>query len=118
MAQSRTQLRKTIKDAYTLKLMEMLGASEDVLQIKDNEICFPVVDPEGNEDFIKITISIPTGANKGTDPFDGYAEAEDYQMSKKAKAEKAQKAAEAKAKKVARDAAYRAKKAEQLASRA
>ena len=41
---------------------------------------------------------MPTGANKGTEPYDGYAEAESYELAQKVKAEKAQATAEAKAK--------------------
>lgn len=117
MAASRTQLRKTIKDAYTLKLMEMLKDSEDILQIKDNEFCFPVVDPEGNEDFIKITVAIPIGAGNGAEPFDGYAEAESYEVTKAQRKLKALNAAEKKEAKIKRDEMYRQKKSEQMLTR-
>ena len=36
-------------------------------------------------------VKIPTGANKGTEPYDGYAMAEDYELKVKAKEEKAKK---------------------------
>ena len=64
-----------------------------------------------------LTCKIPTGANKGTEPYDGYAMAEEYEMKLKEKAEKAKRAAEAKAKKIAKDEAYRKKKAEQVENR-
>lgn len=119
MAKSRTQLRNESKAYYVAKLMEFLGESgEDCLRTKDAEFCFPITDAEGNEDFVKITVAIPTGSNGGADPYDGYAEAEDYQMKKAEKVEKAKAAAEAKAKKAARDAEYRAKKAAQKLAQA
>ena len=97
--------------------MEFFGTTEEVLRVGSNEIAFPVVDSEGNEDFIVLTCKIPTGANKGTESYDGYAMAEEYEMKLKEKAEKAKKAAEAKATKIAEDEAYRKKKAEQVESR-
>ena len=117
MAKSRKQLREEVKAQYMEKLIGFFQESEEVLRVGSNEIAFPVVDSEGNEDFIVLTCKIPTGANKGTEPYDGYAMAEEYEMKLKEKAEKAKKAAEAKAKKIAKDEAYRKKKAEQVESR-
>lgn len=110
MAKSRKQLREEIKAEY-LELLRatLVGAGEDVLRVKSNEIAFPVTDSEGNEDFVVITVKVPTGANKGTEPYDGYAMAEEYEMHNREKAEKAKKAAEAKAKKIERDRVYREK---------
>ena len=117
MAKSRKQLREEVKTIYVEKLIDFFKETEEVLRVGSNEIAFPVVDSEGNEDFIVLTCKIPTGANKGTEPYDGYAMAEEYEMKLKEKAEKAKKAAEAKAKKIAKDEAYRKKKAEQVESR-
>ena len=118
MATSRKILRESVKAEYVAQLSEFLdNAGEEVLRVGSNEIAFPVTDAEGNEDFIVLTVKIPTGANKGTEPYDGYAMAEEYQMKQEAKAEKAKKNAEAKAKKIARDKAYREKKAEQAQNR-
>jgi hypothetical protein len=75
---------------------------EEVLQTASNELAIPVVDAEGGEHFIVITVKVPTGSRDG-DAYDGYAVAEDYAMKcaeRKAKAEeKARKDAERKAKK-------------------
>ena len=109
MAVSRKQLRENVKQVYIEKLIEFFKDSEDVLRVGSNEIAFPVVDSEGNEDFIVLTCKIPIGANKGTEPYDGYAMAEDYEMKLKLKAEKKAKADEAKKKKIERDKAYREK---------
>ena len=109
---SRKQLREEVKVEYVEKLIEFFSETEEVLRVGSNEIAFPVVDREGNEDFIVLTCKIPTGANKGTEPYDGYAMAEEYEMKLKEKAEKAKKSAEAKAKKIERDKIYRQKKEE------
>lgn len=113
MVVSRKQLREQVKAAYMEKLIDFFKDSEDVLRVGSNEIAFPVVDSEGNEDFIVLTCKIPTGANKGTEPYDGYAMAEDYEMKLKKKAEKKAKADEAKKKKIERDKKYREKLKEQ-----
>jgi hypothetical protein len=91
----RTQWFDTFK-----KFLE--GQGEEVLQTASNEIAIPVVDAEGGERFIVVTIKVPTGSRDG-DAYDGYAVAQDYTMKceeRKAKAEeKARKDAERKAKK-------------------
>lgn len=89
MATTRTALRNALKAQYLEKVMEAF-ASEDVLRIKSNVVAFPVVDTEGNEDFITITVSVPTGSRDDGEPWDGYAEAEAYQMKEKEKKEKAE----------------------------
>lgn len=118
MAVSRKELRNELKTKYVETLIDLLGVQgEEVLRVKEHEIALPVTDREGNEDFIKITVAIPTGANKGTEPYDGYEMAEEYQLKLKEKAEKKAKAEEVKAKKIERDKRYREKKAEQAKKR-
>ena len=92
------------------------GSGEEVLRVKSNEIAIPVVDKDGEDNYVVITIKVPTGSRDG-DPYDGYGEAESYAMNVAAKAEKAKADAEKKAKKIARDEALRAKKAENKAKR-
>ena len=83
-----------------------------MLRVKSNEIAIPVVGCEGNEDFLVVTVKVPTGANKGTEPYDGYEMAKDYERGLEAKEEK-RKAKEAeKAKKIAKDKEIREKKGE------
>lgn len=113
MAVSRKVERELVRSAYLALVSEFLSTQgEQVLRVKSNEIAIPVVGCEGNEDFLVITLKVPTGANKGMEPYDGFAMAEDYALSLKAKAEKAEATAKAKAKKVARDAEVRKRKAE------
>lgn len=92
------------------------GSGEEVLRVKSNEIAIPVVDRDGEDNYVVITIKVPTGSRDG-DPYDGYGEAESYELSCKQKAEKAKADAEKKAKKIERDRAYRAKQAENKAKR-
>lgn len=114
MAVSRKVERDLIPNHFLNLVADFLDKhGEEVLHVKSNGIAIPAVGCEGNEDFLVITFSVPTGANKGMEPYDGYAEAEDYEMKLKAKAEKAKANAEKKAKKMARDAEIRKRKSEQ-----
>lgn len=112
MAVSRKVEREMLRNEHLYKIIDYLNDDNDVLRVKSNEIAIPVVGCEGNEDFIVITVKVPTGANKGLDPYDGYAEAESYELKLKEKSEKAKANAEKKARKMARDAEIRRKKKE------
>ena len=82
MAVSRKVEREMLREGYLNALMYYFGKEEEVLRVKSNEIAIPVVGCEGNEDFIVITVKVPTGANKGMEPYDGYAEAEEKKAKK------------------------------------
>ena len=113
MTVSRKVEREIIRTKYLDKIVKVLSKmDEEVLRVKSNEIAIPVVGCEDNEDFLVITFKVPTGANKGTEPYDGYAMAEDYERKIKEKEIKAKEKAEAKAKKIKRDEEIRIKKAE------
>lgn len=113
MAVSRKVERELIRTKYLELITQYLAElDEEVLQVKSNEIAIPVVGCEDNEDFLVITFKVPTGANKGLEPYDGYAMAEDYAHNLAEKERKAKEKAEAKAKKIARDKEIRKKKAE------
>lgn len=113
MAISRKAERELIRKAFLERVSEYLvDCGEEVLIVKSNEIAIPVVGCEGNEDFIVINFKVPTGANKGTEPYDGYALAEDYVHNLAEKERKAKAKAEEKARKIARDEENRKRKAE------
>lgn len=113
MAISRKAEREMIRTSFLDKVGQFLYESgEEVLRVKSNEIAIPVVGCEGNEDFLVLTFKVPTGANKGTEPYDGYALAEDYIHNLAEKERKAKEKAEEKAKKIAKDAEIRKRKAE------
>ena len=111
MAISRKAEREILREGYVELVSTMLECSGyEVLKVKSNEIALPAVGCEGNEDWIVITIKVPTGANKGLEPYDGYAEAEDYEYKLKEKAEKARKKEKEKERKIAKDKELKEKK--------
>ena len=113
MTISRKAERELLRNEYLDEIIQMfLDAEDEVLRVKSNEIAIPVVGCEGNEDFIVITVKVPTGANKGLEPYDGYAVAEDYAHNLAEKERKAKAKAEEKARKIARDEEVRKRKAE------
>ena len=113
MSVSRKVEREILRNDYLQKIIDcLLSQNEQVLRVKSNEIALPVVGCEGNEDFIVITVKVPTGANKGTEPYDGYSMAEEYEMKLKEKAQKKKDAEEKKKRKIARDEEIRKKKKE------
>lgn len=113
MTVSRKVEREMIRTNFLNIVTDYLHSiDEEVLLVKSNEIAIPVVGCEGNEDFLVITFKVPTGANKGMEPYDGYAEAESYEMKCREKMEKAKANAEKKERKRKRDEEIRRKKKE------
>jgi hypothetical protein len=118
MAKSQKALNDEIKAIYFEKIWDYLTElGEDVIKVKSNEIAFPICDSEGNEKSVVIVVKVPTGANKGTEPYDPYAMGEEYELKERAKKEKAEKLAKAKAEKIAKDIARREKEKEIRAKR-
>jgi hypothetical protein len=112
MATSRKTLRDNLRNKYLDRIIDLFTKSdEEVLRTGSNEIAFPCVDAEGNDEFIVVTVKVPTG-ERGGDPYDGYGEAEAYAMKVANKAEKAKEAAAKKAAKIAKDEADRKARAE------
>lgn len=112
MAVSRKIEREKLRENYLNSLIYYFSKEEEVLRVKSNEIAIPVVGCEGNEDFIVITVKVPTGANKGTEPYDGYELAEEYERKMKEKERKKKEKEIAKEKKIKRDEELRRKKKE------
>ena len=110
MAKTQKVLNEEIKQHYLERVRVLLeGLGEDVIQVKSNEIAFPVVDSEGGEKSVVIVVKVPTGSNKGTEPYDPYAMGEEFQMKEQAKKEKAEKSAKLKAEKIEKDRLRREK---------
>ena len=81
MAVSRKVEREILRTEFLDRVSEFLAANgEEILRVKSNEIAIPVVGCEDNEDFMVITFKVPTGSNKGREPYDGYSEAESYEL--------------------------------------
>ena len=113
MAISRKVEREILREEFLRRVIEgFLADGEEVLRVKSNEIAIPVVGCEGNEDFIVITVKVPTGANKGLEPYDGYEIAQDYEMKLAEKERKKIEAEKKKAEKIRKDEAIRQKKKE------
>ena len=109
--------RKVEREILRVRFLELVSQflyenGEEVLRVKSNEIAIPVVGCEGNEDFVVITFKVPTGANKGLEPYDGYAIAEDYVHNLAEKERKAEERKAEKERKIKRDAEIRKAKAE------
>lgn len=112
MATSRKTLRDNLRTAYLERIMELFRVNgEEVLRTGSNEFAFPCLDADGNDEFVVVTVKVPTG-ERGGDPYDGYGEAEAYSMKVAEKAEKAKEAAAKKAAKIAKDEADRKARAE------
>ena len=100
-----------LRAMYVNNLIEALAAvDEEVLRVGSNEIAIPVVDEEGEDQYVVFTVKVPTGSRDG-DVYDAYERAQEYEMKLKDKEEKAKAKAEEKAKKIARDEAMRAQRA-------
>ena len=99
-----------LRAKYTEMIMTLLKENEEVRQTGGGTFCFPVVDSEGDDNWVEVVVKIPTGTRDG-DPYDGYGEAEDYKMKNQAKIVKAQEAAAKKAAKIKKDQEVRAARA-------
>ena len=117
---TQTALDNELRAVYIKKVAELFKADgEEVLRTGSSEVAFPVVDSEGNEKFIVVSVKVPKGERKdGYVPYDGYSVAEEYEINQREKAEKKAKADVEKAKKIAKDKAFREKQAELKAKRA
>ena len=113
MTVSRKIEREMLREDFLFRIKaKLFDDGEEVLRVKSNEIAIPVVGCEGNEDFVVITVKVPTGANKGMEPYDGYSEAESYQMKLAEKERKTKEKEEKKKRKIAKDEEVRRKKKE------
>ena len=122
MAQSISALRKIVREAVAKDLMEYCTSKgEDARQTGSQQFMFPTVDPEGNEHYVVVTVSIPTGqrpdkiTGKGGAAYDGYNEAECYEAETARKKAEAEQKAAAKAVNIAKDKAEREARAKTIA---
>lgn len=88
MAQNKKALHENLRNKYIEMISEVLKAEgEEVLVTNTNEIAFPCIDEEGNDEWLVLTFKIPTGSRDG-DIYDGYGEAESFKMKQNEKREK------------------------------
>lgn len=98
---TKTAVRNELRAKYFEKIQNFMKESEDVLQVATNKFVFPTVDGQSEDQWIMVTVSVPLGAERGAEPYDGYGEAEAFQMKQAEKAEKKRNADEKKAKQIA-----------------
>lgn len=103
---TRTALDNALRESHTENLGSFLTEQgEQVLRIASGVIAYPVLDAEGNEAWIEVTVKVPKGERLGKGQgyagYDGYGLAAEYKEAYEAKL------AEAEAKR-ARDEAKRA----------
>lgn len=118
---SKTQLANMKREEVLTQLANFLADYEEVMRESGNALVFPSTDAEGNEIFVKVSVSIPRGDRSG-EAYDGYAAANFYRIhqeevaANKAQREKDNAAKAAKAKE--RREAAKAKKEAEAAKRA
>jgi hypothetical protein len=115
------RMNKAANEALRAQFVELVSKmmadhGEDVLRVKSNEIAIPCVDKDGDDNWVVITVKVPSGSRDG-DAYDGYGEAESYEMKVGEKAEKDKENAAKKARKIAADEKRRKQLAEQKANR-
>lgn len=114
---SKTSIKNDLRAKYLERIIDLFKVNgEEVLRTASNKIAFPCVDSDGDDQFILITVTVPSG-ERGGEPYDGYSEAEAYAMTVANKEAKAKEAAAKKAEKIARDKAIREAKAKAKADR-
>ena len=103
-----TQLFNEVRDTMAGVILSALtNAGYELIQVTDAKWSIPYVDAEGNEKFVKITFSVPTGSRADNEPYDGYAEAEDYKCKTEQAAIKKAENDRKKAAKIEKDKAMR-----------
>ena len=107
MAKSPKQMKAEVKENYLTKISDFLcSLDEEVMRTASGTIAFPIVFEDGNEGFVSVQVSIPSGS-RNSDGYNGYAEAESYKIECANQAEKAENARKAKEEKIAKDKARR-----------
>lgn len=112
---TKAQMETAIRNEFLTLIATAISEEKetDALPVSANEIAVPCLDPEGNETWAIVKVSIPRGTRNGQggyDPYDGYAAAEDYKIDLTEKAEKKAAAEAKKAAKIAKDQKAREEK--------
>ena len=63
---SKKATNDALRNQYVEAVMKMLAdAGEDVLRVGSNEIAIPVVDAEGEDNYVVFVVKVPTGSRDG-----------------------------------------------------
>ena len=108
MAKSKKLLHEEIRNRFLNDVIKHFqDGGEDVLLVKSNCIAIPTLDEEGNDEWVTLTITVPTGSRDDGEAYDGYGMAQQYhEKCEEARAKKAKAEADKKAK-IERDKAQR-----------
>lgn len=97
-----TAVTNALRTSEFDKLAALLAENGyEILQTKGAQFASPVVDMNGGERFIRITLEVPKGDREGN-AYDGYAEAQVFATEQAEKAIKAEEVARKKAEKIAK----------------
>ena len=112
---TKAQLETSIRNRFLSFIAQTISQEMeiDALPVSASELAIPCLDDEGNEKWALVKVSIPRGTRNGAggyDPYDGYAAAEDYELTLTEKAEKKEAAEAKKQAKIAADEKKRAEK--------
>lgn len=112
---TKAQMETAIRNDFLALIAQAINDQKetDALPVSANEIAVPCLDANGDETWALIKVSVPRGTRNGEggyDPYDGYAAAEDYQLTLQDKADKKAAAEAKKQAKIARDEKKRAEK--------
>lgn len=99
MGKTKTALDNAVRKSAVDKVKNLLiEQGEEALQVGGNILAYPVVDEEGNDSWVEISIKVPKGerivGSDGSNTFggyDGYEQAEFYEAEQARKAEEAKK---------------------------
>jgi hypothetical protein len=111
MATKQKELDEKLRQAIVEKVFQFFkDEGEDIRFTASNTLMFPCLDEDEGERFCTITVKIPTGSRDGEE-YDGYGEAESYEIHLKEQAEKKAKKEAEKKKKIEKDKKAREEKA-------
>ena len=80
---TRKQEQDKRRSEFLKKLIAFIESEGDeAIQIKKNEVAFPIVFNNGDEAFMKVAVSIPAGSRDG-DIFDAYSLHEEFEINEK-----------------------------------
>ncbi len=74
------QANDKLRAEHVERILSILQSNgEDAFKIASNVVVYPVVNDNKEEEWIRVTISIPKGSRDG-EKFDGYIEKDDYEF--------------------------------------
>ena len=74
------QANDKLRAEHVERILSILqNNGEDAFKIASNVVEYPVVNDNKEEEWIRVTISIPKGSRDG-EKFDGYIEKDDYEF--------------------------------------